>query len=299
MRLPHRLTALAAALAIAGAACGGGSSATQPPVQATQVKGPVAVRVATEDLAVGPNRFVVGILKPDGSPYGDADVRLRFFYLDGPSPSTVQAFTPGLSLDDGVTHTPLYSTRVTFDGTGLWRVEAIVTKQGGSSLSTTTDFKVNAKSSTLAPGDMALASDNETLATTPIAQLTSAPTPDPDFYKKSIHQALDEHKPLMILFSTPAFCQTRTCGPQLDIGEALKQQYGSQMNFVHIEIYQRPDLVAENKSTQVRTTVSQWHLQIEPVTYLVDAQGKIAARFDGFSPRKELEPVVQALLAGS
>jgi hypothetical protein len=101
----------------------------------------------------------------------------------------------------------------------------------------------------------------------------------------------------MIVFSTPAFCQTQTCGPELDIAQALKQQYSGQMNFIHIEVFERPDLLLEGKGEQrVRATVREWRLQIEPVTFLVDAQGLVADRFEGFAPRAELEASVRSVL---
>lgn len=72
------------------------------------------------------------------------------------------------------------------------------------------------------------------------------------------------------------------------------------MNFVHIEIFERPDLLLDAQGEpQVRSTVREWGLQIEPVVFLVGPEGRIADRFEGFSPRLELEPAVRALLSAT
>ena len=120
---------------------------------------------------------------------------------------------------------------------------------------------------------------------------------DPEFYRLSIADALAEGNPLMIVFSTPAFCGTRTCGPQLEIAEALAEVYGGGMNFVHIEIMERPDLVLTGEAEPVvRAVVREWRLATEPWVFLVDADGLVFDRFEGFSPRFELEASVRRLL---
>ena len=57
----------------------------------------------------------------------------------------------------------------------------------------------------------------------------------------AIAEAIDAGLPLMVVFSTPAYCTTATCGPQLDVVKRLKVEYRDRMSFIHLEIYDNPD----------------------------------------------------------
>ena len=41
----------------------------------------------------------------------------------------------------------------------------------------------------------------------------------------------------MLLFATPQFCQSRVCGPVVDVAEQVKEEYGDKAAFIHMEIY--------------------------------------------------------------
>ncbi len=285
-------------LALVLAACGGGDSAPASRTPEASPPGPV-LRIGSNDIAVGPSRIVFALLDAEGRPVGQAGVRVRFYYLDGPDPATPRSEGSALYLGS---ETPaaqaLYSARAQLDGTGGWALEATLRKGSEQPLRLRSEFRVKARSDMPAIGAPTPHSTNQTLRDAPIEQLTSERPPgDPDFYRLTIAEALDQHKPLMIVFSTPAFCQTQTCGPQLDVAQALKQQYGGQMSFIHIEVFERPDLLLDGKGElRARAAVREWRLQIEPVVFLVDAQGLVADRFEGFTPRAELEASVRSLL---
>ena len=46
----------------------------------------------------------------------------------------------------------------------------------------------------------------------------------------------------MLLFATPALCQSRVCGPVVDIAEQVKAGYGGDAEFIHMEIYNDNEL---------------------------------------------------------
>ncbi len=293
---PKALLALCAGLALAMTACGGSSSTpgTKPPADA-----PLQLIVPGSDIVVGPNRLVVAILDAEGSPFGGAQVRLRFYYADGPSPSTIKSEQPATWLGAGLAQAQhVYSSRPSFDAPGKWDVEAVASKDGATRISAKGHFIVKARADVPNAGDAAPLTRQETLADAPIEQLTSERPPgDPDFYRLTIADAIAQKKPLMVLFSTPAFCQTRTCGPQLDVAQELRQRYASQMNFIHVEVFERPDLLLVGQGqAKGRAAVLQWRLPSEPWLFLVDAGGKIFDRFEGFAPSSEVEQSVKALL---
>ena len=105
---------MAGIVALVVTACGGGdTAATVATSSAIGDSPPAQVRTTASDITVGPNRLVFTILDADGRPYGDAEVQLRFFYLDGPNPDQVRSQTTARYIGS---HLPaasaLFSSRV-------------------------------------------------------------------------------------------------------------------------------------------------------------------------------------------
>lgn len=285
---------LAAVLALSGCGDSSGSSPTKSPGEA-----PLQIIVPGTDTVVGPNRLVVALLDAQGSPVGGARVRLRFYHTDGPTPTAVKSEVSAMWLGDTLNLAqPVYSGRPTFDAPGKWDVEAIAVKDGVQRLSSKGRFIVKARADVPNAGDAAPLTRQATLADAPIEQLTSERPPgDPDFYRLTIADAIAQKKPLLVIFSTPAFCQTRTCGPQLDVAQELKQRYGAQMSFIHVEIFERPDLLLTGQGeAKGRAAVIQWRLPSEPWLFLIGADGKIFDRFEGYAPAAEVEPRIREML---
>jgi hypothetical protein len=98
-------------------------------------------------------------------------------------------------------------------------------------------------------------------------------------------------KPVVLLFATPALCQSRTCGPVVDIAEQVRAQNGRGVTFIQQEIYQNndPGPNGDNYRPQVLT----WHLPTEPWAFVIDRRGRIAARFEGVFSVGELARAVE------
>ena len=47
--------------------------------------------------------------------------------------------------------------------------------------------------------------------------------------------------PIVLLFATPQFCQSRVCGPVVDVAEQVNEEYGDEAEFIHMEIYNDND----------------------------------------------------------
>ena len=242
----------------------------------------------------------MALLDAQGTPLGRAEVDVRFYRLGASGERILKGEAKALFLGGGelATAEALYSARTTFDEIGAWEVEATVIKDGGGPLVASAEIAVRPRGDVPSVGSLVPLSENETLADAPIEQLTSERPPGgPEFYRLTIAEAVRDARPFMVVFSTPAFCQTRTCGPQLETAQALERLYGGRMSFIHIEIFDRPDLVlAEQAEGLVRWTAQEWHLESEPWVFLVDGHGKVFDRFEGFAPLAELEPAVRALL---
>jgi hypothetical protein len=94
-------------------------------------------------------------------------------------------------------------------------------------------------------------------------------------------------RPVVITFATPLLCQSRVCGPVVDIVEQVKANAPKNVAFIHQEIYK------DNKTSEgVRSQVAAWRLASEPWTFVIDKSGKISARFEGAFSAGELQRAV-------
>jgi hypothetical protein len=98
-----------------------------------------------------------------------------------------------------------------------------------------------------------------------------------------------------VAFATPAFCQSRVCGPLMDsVVDPLFQRYGDRANFVHVEPYVLDK--ARQGEIVVVPVVEEWGLQTEPWLFVIDREGRVAAKFEGIVSVDEVEPVMQRVL---
>ena len=107
----------------------------------------------------------------------------------------------------------------------------------------------------------------------------------------------------MVVFASPAFCTTATCGPQVDTVSELREKYDGQANFIHIEIYDNPDEIQGDLTrARIASAVDEWgltqlpHWFNESWTFVLDAEGLVQDRFEGFATLTELEESLQATL---
>ena len=85
----------------------------------------------------------------------------------------------------------------------------------------------------------------------------------------------------MLLFATPQFCQSRVCGPVVDVAEQVKEEYGDEAAFIHMEIWKDNDPGKETVRPQVRA----FNLPSEPWLFTIDRQGTVSSVIEGaFGP---------------
>jgi hypothetical protein len=122
---------------------------------------------------------------------------------------------------------------------------------------------------------------NASLATTRVP-------PDTGLLKYSVAESLAAHKPFVVVFATPKFCSSRTCGPVVDVVDAVRTQMRhSGVRFMHVEIYKQND-PAKGFNRWVR----EWHLPTEPWVFVVGSQGRIEAKFEGSVSASELRRTI-------
>lgn len=263
--------------------------------------------VVSSDLARGTNRLVFTLVNRDNVPVRAAEAQVVSRYT-APGSTTADirhTATAGfLPWPPEGSNRGVFVTTVEFDvageatrdNPGLWELEISATGTDGVLVETTTAVRVADEGSTPAIGSPAPRSVTPVAADfSDLSQITSAPEPDPDLYELSVHEALDEGKPLVVLFSTPAFCVSATCGPQLEILGKLKDDYGNGANFIHVEVFEDPHLIEGNRFTANQVSaVREWGLPTEPWTFIVGNDGLVKAKFEQFTP----ESVLAAALEG-
>jgi hypothetical protein len=144
------------------------------------------------------------------------------------------------------------------------------------------------------PGEQAPPSETRTSAEYPdLSVITSDPDPDPAMYELSVSDAVTDGTPAVIVFATPAFCVSQTCGPLLDQVKALRSAYDG-VDFVHVEIYEDLQVDSPEELTTVAAT-GEWGLPSEPWVFVVDDTGLVTAAFEGAASDAELRAAIDTV----
>jgi hypothetical protein len=153
-------------------------------------------------------------------------------------------------------------------------------------------FDVRSRSSSPAVGAKAPATDTPTLADAPALSLTTRRPPDVALLRYSIAASLAAHVPFVVTFATPKFCTSRTCGPVVDVVDAVRRRFASRgVRFIHVEVYTDND-PAKGYNRWMR----RWGLSSEPWTFLVGGDGRVKAKFEGSVSESELAEAVRRTL---
>ena len=293
-----------AVVSIAASACGGGSGdetttdgdGTTAP-QETEEMGVVPIPVNSE-VVVGPNRFGLALIGEDNTPIlesPDTSVRLTFSYEGVVVKDELDtSFTWAIPDVNG-----FWNANVEFDDAGEWEGEAVITRSGED---TTVSFTFVVLPESVVPnvGAAAVPTENLTLATeSNLLRITTDLEPEESFYEMTVTDAIEADRPFVLVFATPAFCQTRFCGPVVDNIKVVWQDFGDQANFIHIEPFEldaEGQLVTGTEGPITAQSTLDWILPTEPWIFVVDADGIIAARFEGAAGASEITEALEATL---
>ena len=249
--------------------------------------------VGTTDHGVGSNRVVFGLIDRQGNQVQPSDeVPVRALYLpDGDTAGEVRAAAAAEFRPWPIGRQGVFATTLEFDQVGYWELQVDATAPNGKSVTATAYIQVRPETSTPSIGDPAPASVTPTGdGVDDLGTITSSPQPDADLYRLSVHEALDDGRPLVLVFATPAFCSTATCGPQVAVLSELNDRWSARAYFIHVEVYENPHLIGESQALgELVEAVAEWGLPTEPWTFIVDGKGLVRAKFEGFVTLEELE----------
>ncbi len=127
--------------------------------------------------------------------------------------------------------------------------------------------------------------------------------PPSDMHDVNLADALGK-KPVILLFATPALCQSRVCGPVVDIAEEVKSEHKGDADFIHMEIFKNNEIgqgcLEGQKPAKdcFRPQVLAYGLPTEPWMFAIDKRGKVVARLEGAFSKAELEAALKKATKG-
>ncbi len=301
-------------------------------IKAADSHAEVVVSPAALAFYKGKNRYPFGVFNPDRSQIDDAEValyvarvprvrsggagaaengkpkkgalaRARTEALEqparGPYPAAIESLTTQpayraqTTTSDPDAATVVYSTELDFPSDGEWRIAALL-KQGDEITATLLpsaavgEFEGVPRVGQKAPKISTPTAED---AGGDLSKITTRLPPDTQ-NRVDYADALGK-EPVVLLFATPQFCQSRVCGPVVDVAEEVKEQYGDEAAFIHMEIYNDND---PNKG--VRPQVRAYRLPSEPWLFTIDRQGVIRAEVEGAFGIDLLTDVVKEVTGG-
>jgi hypothetical protein len=276
------------ALALLLAACDS-SAATGPSPTSSQLQ---AV-VAASELVVGTQvRVPIGITDHN-TPVSDATVHVRSFSLNG-NTGTLKGESDAPFKGEGLQGGGIYVAHLTFDKPGAWGVEITASRPSGAHTTVQLPMAVLALPVVPGVGQPAPLTHNPTVRDVADVETIDSGRPVDDMHQLSIADAIQQHRPALVVFATPAFCTSNTCGPEVKVVQGLEPSYRDRLAFIHVEIYR--DFKPDPSKKQLAQAVVDWRLTTEPWVFLIDSKGVIQSRFEGATASDELKTAIDQLL---
>ena len=283
----------AAALGIGVLLTACGESST--PTTGASTPGQLQAQVVASELVAGPQQRVpIGILDHN-TPVNDATVHVRAFVLQNGGTAVFKGQSDAPFKGEGLEGAGVYVAHLDLTTAGDWGLEITASRPNGASMRQNLPISVVSKPVVPAVGQPAIPSHSPTTRDQPDATVIDSGRPPDDMHQISIADAIQQHRPTLVIFASPAYCTSRICGPEVHVVQGLEPTYKDRLTFIHVEVYTnfKPD---PTKRT-IAPTVTEWRLQSEPWVFLIDSKGIIQARFEGPTASDEIKAAIDKLLA--
>jgi len=311
---------IAMALLVAG--CGGGSDSADdeapPPARAQDFPEPQGkpLRALLADLGKGPvlapsgqqfltgrQRFGFALFRRDRSQITDASVAVYVAPAggrpaEGPylaryeSLAVTPQFQSRQTASDPNAAKSIYTTEIPFDKPGRYELIGAA-RQGGKLVAATTPMPgivVEDPSKDRIPG---VGSTPPRIHTPTVASVGGdVESIDTRLPASSMHDVdfadVLGKKPVMLLFATAQLCQSRVCGPVVDVAEQVKAKLGGDdVAFIHMEVFRNNRI-----DDGIRPQLAAFRLASEPWLFVFDRSGKVSTRIEGAFSERELEQAI-------
>ncbi len=248
----------------------------------------------TSDYAVGPVRVTFLVVDSHAKPINRPRARVWVSKsLDSPPLLATEAALepigiPGASEAAAGGVTEIYVARFRLAKPGTY---TLLAQPEGAEIQGVGNLKVATRPQAPAVGDRAVPSRTPTLASArgDPALVTTASPPDRSLLRYSVAASLAARAPFVLVFATPKYCQSRTCGPVVDVAQAVQKLFaGTGVRFIHVEVFQD-----NNPALGYNRWLKEWRLPSEPFVFLVGRDGRIKGRFEGSVSVAELSAAVR------
>ncbi len=274
----------------------------------------------------GVNRYPFGVFERDGTQVADAEVAIYLAKVPtprrgaksrpggkgalaqaqvealnkpatGPFPASIESLTASPAFQTPTVEGPnlgtvVYSTQLDFPSDGQWQIAALI-KEGDELAATLLPSAVVGEFQRVPrPGEQAPEIHTPVPADVggDVSKITTRVPPDTQ--NKVDYAEVLGKRPIVLLFATPKFCQSRVCGPVVDVAEQAKQEYGDKAAFIHMEIYNDND-----PGKGVRPQVRAFHLPSEPWLFAIDREGEVVEAIEGAFGPELLTGAVERVVA--
>lgn len=269
--------ATAEGTATAGDTAAPGGSATAAATGIPQGEPALSLVNASFETLVGEERRVNLVVLDGGAmPLDGVDLSVYVRSLEGEVLSGPHEATWHPESGEGTgTGSGLYQVVLPLTNAGTFEYVGVVGDRYGTAAVTVVE---PSQSQAPAPGDEAIMTATPTEQDPLGFERICTQEPPCPMHEASLEATLAEGRPTMLLFATPAYCQTVACGPSVgNLQSVLESQDWGDVAFVHCEIYTDQ----ASAGSQVAPPVADWGLPTEPWLFAINPDGTIAGRLDG------------------
>jgi hypothetical protein len=260
----------------------------------------LVIAPAAQAFDVGGNRYPFGVFTRGNEQVDDADVALYFAKDEekgpviGPLPAQVTSLEVKSAYrsageDPDEAKNVYVVPKVDFDRKGPWIAIAMLKGEDGLEVS-------RVPSPVVSDSPVPKAGEKAPLIHTPTAadvggDLTKIDTrvPHDQMHEVDFADVLGK-EPIVLVFATPALCQSRVCGPVVDVTQEVADEHKGEAEFIHMEVYKDNDI-----AKGIRPQLQAYHLLTEPWTFLIDRNGVVRDRLEGAYGVEELEAAMRSI----
>jgi hypothetical protein len=263
----------------------------------------LVISPAAVTFEVGTNRYPFGVFTKGNAQVSDADVALYVAKgeqspVEGPLPAHVTSLETkpayrASGSDPDAAKNVYVVPKVRFTSNGPWTMIAMVKGKNGLEASRVPTPVVGENPKVPAVGEKAPLIHTPTAADVggDLAKIDTRVPPD-QMHAVDFAEVVGK-KPIVLVFATPALCQSRVCGPVVDVAQQVADQYKGRADFIHMEVYNDND-IAKGERPQLQA----FGLKTEPWAFLIDSNGVVRDRIEGAFGVPELEQAMQTILPG-
>lgn len=260
----------------------------------------LVIAPAAQVFSVGENRFPFGVFTRGNAQVSDADVAL-YFAKDGkgpvmgplPAQVTSLAAKPAYTARGGgagEAENVYVVPKVDFDRKGAWLAIAMLKGEEGLEVSRVPSPVVGRFSGVPEVGEKAPVISTPTAADVggDLEKIDTRVPPD-QMHEVDFADVVGK-EPIVLVFATPALCQSRVCGPVVDVAQQVADAHPGRAEFIHMEVFNDND-----PGKGVRPQLRAYGLPTEPWAFLIDRKGVVRERFEGAFGASELEAALRSI----